>query len=80
MKRVHRLLSACEIETNILFPPCVFFAVVHLLVPDTIETWEVPRGRSRTAQSSIHPQALTVQDGPLTSLSGFLDHTHTDTR
>jgi hypothetical protein len=28
----------------------------------------------------IHSQALIVQDGPLTSLSGFLDHTHTDTR
>jgi hypothetical protein len=27
-----------------------------------------------------HSQALIVQDGPLASLSGFLDHTHTDTR
>jgi hypothetical protein len=29
---------------------------------------------------SIHSQALVVQDGPLASLSGFLDRTHTDTR
>jgi hypothetical protein len=28
----------------------------------------------------IHSQALIVQDGPLASLSGFLDLTHTDTR
>jgi hypothetical protein len=27
----------------------------------------------------IHSQALIVQDGPLASLSGFLDHTHKDT-
>jgi hypothetical protein len=31
-------------------------------------------------QIFIHSQPLIVQDGPLTSLSGFLDHTHTDTR
>jgi hypothetical protein len=30
--------------------------------------------------SFIYSQALIVQDGPLVSLSGFLDHTHTDTR
>jgi hypothetical protein len=28
----------------------------------------------------IHSQSLIVQDGPLAPLSGFLDHTHTDTR
>jgi hypothetical protein len=27
-----------------------------------------------------HSQARIVKDGPLASLSGFLDHTHTDTR
>jgi hypothetical protein len=27
----------------------------------------------------IHSQALIVQDGPLASLLGFLDHTHTHT-
>jgi hypothetical protein len=26
---------------------------------------------------SFHSQALIVQDGPLASLSGFLDHIHT---
>jgi hypothetical protein len=26
---------------------------------------------------AIHSQALIVQDGPLASLSAFLDHTHT---
>jgi hypothetical protein len=30
--------------------------------------------------SFIHSQALIVQNEPLASLSGFLDHTHTDTR
>jgi hypothetical protein len=30
--------------------------------------------------SFIHSQALIVQDGPLASLSGFLDHTYKDTR
>jgi hypothetical protein len=30
--------------------------------------------------SFIHSQALIVQDGSLTSLSGFLDYTHTYTR
>jgi hypothetical protein len=41
-------------------------------------------GRSRPEQakppitaSVISPQALIVQDGPLASLSGFLDHRHT---
>jgi hypothetical protein len=28
----------------------------------------------------VHPQALIVQNWPMASLSGFLDHTHTDTR
>jgi hypothetical protein len=28
----------------------------------------------------IHSQAIIVQDRPLVTLSGFLDHTHTDTR
>jgi hypothetical protein len=30
--------------------------------------------------TSIHSHALIVQDGPLASLLGVLDHTHTDTR
>jgi hypothetical protein len=30
--------------------------------------------------SLIHSQELIVQDGPLASLFGFLDHTYIDTR
>jgi hypothetical protein len=30
--------------------------------------------------SFIHSQTLIIQDGPLASFSGFLDHTHKDTR
>jgi hypothetical protein len=33
-----------------------------------------------TTDTFIHSQTLIVQDGPLASLSGFLDRTHTDTR
>jgi hypothetical protein len=35
--------------------------------------------RRHMNQAFIHSQALIVQDGPLVSLSGFLDHTHIQT-
>jgi hypothetical protein len=52
---------------------------VHLNRPRSLLSQSVPLLRMHRF-IFIHSQALIVQDGPLASLSVFLDHTHTDTR
>jgi hypothetical protein len=44
-------------------------------------TSDQPAAKASTyTRQSFHSQELIVQDEPLASLSGFLDHTHTDTQ
>jgi hypothetical protein len=47
--------------------------------PDVATAASLRFNSLRTFRRILPSQALIVQDGPLASLFGFLDHTHTDT-
>jgi hypothetical protein len=58
--------------------PELFSSGTNSYTPESRTEWST--SLAHTIHSLIHSQALIVQDGPLACLSGFLDHTHTDTQ